>query len=202
MPATAPRFRRYAPDIRAAMLIEAGLACLARGGITAFTIDNICREAGASRGLVTHHFGAKEGLLAAVYAAAYQPMLESLTRQTATGASPDLATLIDRLFAPENFNPASLNIWLALWGEIATSPALQAEHRKHYALYRDAVAQGLQNLALARGIAIDAPGLAISMIALIDGLWLEQCIDPDLLSPARAKAACLRLLTPILGTFG
>ncbi len=65
-----PRFRRYAADIRAAMLVEAGMVCLARGGITAFTVDNICAEAGASRGLIAHHFGGKDGLLAAVYAAA------------------------------------------------------------------------------------------------------------------------------------
>lgn len=195
MPQTSPRYRRYTSEVRAAMLIEAGLACLAEGGIAAFTIDNICRKAAASRGLVTHHFGSKEGLLAAVYAAAYKPMLASLAPE----AAPDLATLIEHLFAPGNFNPGGLKIWLALWGEIATSPALQAEHRKHYAVYRARVAQSLQDLAQARGLVIDASGVAISLIALIDGLWLEQCIDPALFSAARARAACLRLLTPIVG---
>jgi TetR/AcrR family transcriptional regulator, transcriptional repressor of bet genes len=197
MPQTSPRYRRYTSEVRAAMLIEAGLACLAEGGIAAFTIDNICAKAGASRGLVTHHFGSKEGLLAAVYAAAYQPMLASLAPEAAS----DLASLIDHLFAPANVNPGSLKIWLALWAEIATSPALQAEHRKHYAVYRQTVAQSLQNLALSRNLDIDAAGLAVSVIALIDGLWLEHCIDPELLSPDRAKTACLRLLTPIFGHF-
>ena len=75
----APRFRRYASEVRAAMLVEAGLATLAEGGITAFTVDNICRRAQASRGLIAHHFGGKDGLLVAVYHAAYTPLLADLS---------------------------------------------------------------------------------------------------------------------------
>ncbi len=197
MPPTAPRFRRYTSEVRGAMLIEASLTCLARGGITAFTIDNVCREAGASRGLITHHFGSKDGLLAAVYAAAYQPMLARPALPD--GPPPDLPSLIAHAFAADSFTRASLNIWLALWGEIAINPTLQAEHRKHYAAYRASMAQAIAALAAARGLTIDAGELAISVISLIDGLWLEQCIDPALLSPARALAACLRMLEPILG---
>ena len=197
MTQTTPRFRRYTSEVRAAMLVEAGLACLARGGILAFTIDNICREADASRGLITHHFGSKDGLLAAVYAAAYQPMLESLA--PADAPPPDLMVIIERVFATYNFTQDSLNVWLALWGEIATNPALQAEHRKHYALYRATVARAIAGLTTARDLQIDADELAISVIALIDGLWLEQGIDPELLSPSRSIAACRRMLEPILG---
>ena len=196
MPAAAPRFRRYAPELRAAMLVRAGLACLARGGITAFTVDNICREAGASRGLITHHFGSKDGLLAAVYAAAYQPMLDSLAPD---GDAPGLLAIITRVFSTYNFTQDSLNIWLALWGEVATNPALQAEHRKHYAAYRATVARAIADLASARGLHLDPDELAISVIALIDGLWLEQGLDPALLSSSRSVAACQRMLEPILG---
>ena len=65
--APAPKFSRLTPDQRRAALIAAGLACLARGGILEFTIDNICREAGVSRGLITHHFGSKDGLLSLIH---------------------------------------------------------------------------------------------------------------------------------------
>lgn len=192
-----PRYRRYPPEVRAAMLVEAGLACLARGGITAFTTDNICREAGASRGLITHHFGTKDGLLAAVYAAAYQPLLDSLT--PSGEAHPDLMQIIERVFGTYNFTRDSLSVWLALWGEVATNPALQAEHRKHYARYRATVARAIDDLARARGLSLNAQDLAISVIALIDGLWLEQGIDPELLSPTRSIEACRRMLEPIFG---
>lgn len=70
---TALKYKRLAPDARAAELVEAGLRVLSKGGITAFTIDNICKASGASRGLVGHQFSGKDGLLTACYAAAHAP---------------------------------------------------------------------------------------------------------------------------------
>jgi AcrR family transcriptional regulator len=179
------------------MLIEAGLACLAEGGITAFTIDNICRKANASRGLVAHHFGSKDGLLAAVYAAAYTPM-HAATAPDGDAALP-LPVLIDRIFSAEKFTRENLNIWLAIWGETAANPRLLDEHREHYAAYRATVAAAIADLATARGRRVDAEALATSVIALADGYWLEQCIDPDQIAPDAARAACVALLEPLLG---
>ncbi len=115
----APKFRRYAAEERAAMLVKAGLECLAEGGITAFTVDNICRRAEASRGLIAHHFGGKEGLLAAVYEAAYQPMLARID----LGDDPlPLGELLAVMADAEAHDRGTMNIWLALWGEVAVNP--------------------------------------------------------------------------------
>jgi AcrR family transcriptional regulator len=192
-----PRFRRVSPDERRARLIEASLACLAQGGIQAFTVDNICREAGTSRGLIAHHFGSKDSLLAAVYAAVYDRLLAHLV--SIDDEVPDMASLIEFAFSPSNLNRENLNIWLALWGEISTNPALQAEHRKHYALYRERVARAISHTARARGAVVDSYELATVFISLVDGLWLEQCIDPSLLSATRAKEVCYRVMEASLG---
>lgn len=195
-----PKFRRYTSEVRAAMLIEAGLTCLARGGILGFTIDNICAEAGTSRGLVTHHFGSKDGLLAAVYAAMYDRTLTYFVG--ADGAKPDLAGLIETLFSETVFDRDSLNVWLALWGSISTNPVLLIEHRKRYSIYRDAIASAVEAHAATQGRKVDSQAIAVLCISLFDGLWLEQCIDPELLSPASAKAACYRMLEPLVGPLG
>lgn len=194
---TPPKFRRFAPEMREAMLVEAGLTCLARGGITAFTIDNICREARASRGLIAHHFGSKDGLLQAVYSAAYAPFLAAVAPQA--GPQPDLGQLIDAAFSEALFGRDTLNVWLALWGEIAVNPGLRAVHRRHYAAYHRSVAAAIARHSATRGLTVDAEGLALSFIALIDGYWLERHLDPDRLGPDAARRACLQLLEPVLG---
>ena len=70
-----PRFARVEADLRRQMLIDAAIRCLAEGGIAAFTVDRISREAKVSRGLINHHFNGISGLLIEVYEAMTQSML-------------------------------------------------------------------------------------------------------------------------------
>lgn len=195
--ARVPRYRRYPSEVRAAMLVEAGLSCLAEGGIRAFTVDNICQISGASRGLITHHFGSKDRLLAAVYAAAYQPLLAVI--EPVDGNPPALPELLDHLFSPANYTRSSLNVWLALWSEVATNPTLGAEHRALYARYRRTVSDAIAARAPAGRRKMDADALAGALIALVDGFWLELSISPETMSPAHARDACARLLEPFVG---
>lgn len=195
---TPPRFRRIAPEQRRQSLIEAGLACLARGGILGFTIDNICAEAQVSRGLITHHFGSKDNLLAAIY----EMMIARLmTAVEAEGSGRErIARFIDASFAAGTANRDSLKMWLAVWGEVANQPALLKQHRKQYARYRSGVENALAALAAESRRDVDVPFTAMMLISLIDGLWLEWCIDPRQISADDAKAACRKLLEPVFGT--
>ena len=186
----APRFSRKSAEDRKQDLIKAGLSCLARGGITYFTVDNICRAANVSKGLVVHHFGSKEGLAAAVYAAAYNQMLAPVISDEETGGN--IARLLDWLLDELPANQENLRIWLALWGEIASNPHLQVEHRKHYALYRESIARTINAAARKRGIIADSYEIAASLIAMVDGVWLQRCLDPARLKHADAVAMCLR----------
>ena len=196
-PERGPKYRRYSSEERSSMLIDAGIACLAKGGITGFTIDNICREAGASRGLITRHFKSKQGLLAAIYATMYGRSLAVFgdTGDSAVG----IEDVIEAEFHPDVFNRRNITIWLALWGEIATNDALGKEHRRKYKEYRAGVSAALSETARARNRDIDADNLAVMIIALIDGLWLETCIAPELMSAEQAKRNCYQALFPFLG---
>ena len=180
------------------MLVQAGLDCLAEGGITAFTVDNICKRAEASRGLISHHFGSKDGLLAAVYEAAYQPMLRQIDPPDRDAPLP-LGQLLTVMLNAESHTQANLNIWLALWGEVAVNPDLRAAHRRNYGRYRAVVESAIEDHCHARGLKLDAAAMATTLIALVDGQWLEQCIDPDSYDATRALAATRALLTPVLG---
>jgi TetR/AcrR family transcriptional regulator, transcriptional repressor of bet genes len=193
----APKYSRLTSAQRSAALIEAGLACLARGGILEFTIDNICTEAGVSRGLITHHFKSKDGLLVAVYRSMYERLHSGMLAPNPR--KPRLMAIIDAMFAPEFFSREELNIWLALWSEIVNNPALKREHRRQYTRYRRSIEEALAELMAERGLTMPVKPLAQMLIALVDGLGLERCIEPKLLSPRAAKQICLATLEQVLG---
>lgn len=196
MAARQPKFERLTADMRRERLVEASINCLAVEGIQGFTVDAICREAGSSRGLIVHHFGSKDALLAAVYAEVFQSLLAGLD-----GINPETATpeaLVDGVLSGGFQDRKYLNVWLALWGEISVNPGMQAEHRKLNAMFREKLALSLEAMAKQRGTAIDGYGVAILLISLADGLWLQQSIDQSLLASDRAKELCLKVVNAAL----
>jgi hypothetical protein len=53
-------------------------------------------------------------------------------------------------------------------------------------------------LASDRGVQIDAEQVATSLIALLDGFWLDMCIDSKKFSRERTSAVCWEWLETFL----
>ena len=196
MAARQPKFERLTADQRRERLVEASIAWLASEGIQGFTVDAICRESGSSRGLIVHHFGSKDALLAAVYAEVFQNVLVGLDALDPDTATPE--ALVEIVLSGGFMDRKYLKVWLALWGEISVNPGMQAEHRKLNTTFREKLALSLEAMAKKRGKKMDAYGTAILLISLADGLWLQQSIDQSLLTNDRAKELCLPVVNAAL----
>jgi TetR/AcrR family transcriptional regulator, transcriptional repressor of bet genes len=192
-----PKYIRLSSEDRRTALIQAARTCIAREGTHGFTVDKVCAEAGISRGLIAHHFGSINGLLAAVYARVYAESLPNPAHQFSAGAR--IAALIDSYVDPRFFNREALNVWLALWGQISVNAELGAEHRRQYAAYLDSVTTAIAAVAKERGRTVDASAVAKALICLADGLGLQHCLDPDVMPASEARALCLAFLGPHLG---
>jgi len=198
-PPSEPKFTRLNSEDRRAALIQAGLTCMARGGIQEFTVDKICAEAGVSRGLIRHHFGSMNALLAAVYTTIYnEPARQSRAR---VAGQSRIEHLLGSLFAPEVFNREILTIWLTLWGQASLNPELSEGHRIEYSAYHDDVAKALGETARANGRTVEVGDLARGLICMIDGLGIQHCIDPDSMPADRAMAICRAMLEPAIGPY-
>jgi len=157
----------------------------------AFTVDQICRQAGVSRGLINHHFRTKEELLVSIYA----HMTDYLLRDySAESPQRQVAGFIEDSFDEDSFNKSNLRAWLAIWGQVATNDELKALHRGRYSQYRRQLAGALRRIADHENLDIDAAGIARQLIALIDGLWLEYCLHSNGFSLGEAKADCYHFL--------
>lgn len=184
-------FSRKSADERRRELIAAGIVCLGKGGMAAFTIDQICQQAGISRGLINHHFKTKDDLLSCIYA----DMTDHLIQDYGAESAHDLlAQIIETSFDETSFNRSNLRAWLAIWGQVPSSPALKQMHKQRYDRYHERIKTALRQSAAEAPGSYDIDSVARQLIALIDGLWLEYCLHSDGFSLAAARSDCYQFL--------
>ena len=184
-------FSRKSASHRRQELIAAGVACLGKGGMSAFTIDQICKQAGVSRGLINHHFKSKDDLLSCIYADMTDHLLHDYNGSDARQL---LALIIETSFDEKSFNRSNLRAWLSIWGQVASNVALNDLHRQRYGAYKARIKNALADISSTQTGLFDVDSVARQLIALIDGLWLEYCLHSNGFSLGVAKADCYRFL--------
>jgi TetR/AcrR family transcriptional repressor of bet genes len=190
------RFTRQVAEDRRLALIESAIECLKRHGHEGLSVRRIAAHAGVSLGLINHHFPNKNQLIAAAYRHFNSQLIEGLVRSVETGPTEPRARLkafFKATFSPPNLDRDVLAVWVVFWGLYRHSREIQNVHRETYRGFVDLVRGMIGELAKESGRKHFSPRLAaIGLTALIDGLWLEWCLDPETFSPREAVALCER----------
>lgn len=189
-----PRYARHRADDRRQALVEATIASLKRHGHEGLSVRRIAAQAGVSIGLINHHFPNKDALVAASYrqfsrqlAAGFQAAVERAPRAPRAR----LSAFIEAVFARPNLDPRVLTAWVVFWGLFRQSPEMRRAHRDEGRGYGALPGLLLSDLLKRRARPASRARVAtIGLTALLDGLWLEWCLDPKGFRPAEAIALC------------
>ncbi|HEY6483306.1 MAG TPA: TetR family transcriptional regulator C-terminal domain-containing protein [Steroidobacteraceae bacterium] len=189
-----PRFERKLADERRQALIEATIESLKRHGHEGLSIRRISAEANVSIGLINHHFPTKDALVAEAYRHFNNELVGGL-RHALIGALPAarerLRAFFQASFSPPNLDGDVLAVWVVFWGLYRHSPDIQRVQSETYHGYVDLLRGMLADLERESGkLRFNLRLAAIGLTALIDGLWLEWCLDPDNFEPKEAIALC------------
>ena len=201
-----PRFERQLPQRRRQTLVEATIECLKRYGHDGLSIRTISAQAGVSVGLINHHFPNKNQLIAAAYRHFNSELVGGLEAAVARAADSPRARLrafLEASFCPPNLDQDALAVWVVFWGLYRHSRLIQRVQRETYrgyvSLLRGMLAERLAQARApqrrrprraSRVVRSDLRLAAIGLTALLDGLWLEWCLEPGAFKPAEAVALC------------
>jgi AcrR family transcriptional regulator len=189
-----PRFERHAPEVRRLRLIEATIECLKRYGHEGLSVRRISAEAGVSIGLINHHFPTKNALVAEAYrhfnALLNQAVVDAMEHAPQSPRE-RLRALFRAIFSPPNLDRDTLTVWIVLWGLYHHSREIQKVHAEAYGGYVEMLREALAALQRESGkFRMNLRLAAIGAQALLDGLWLEWCLDPENFSPQEAVQLC------------
>lgn len=184
--------------------MDATLRCLAEHGAEKTSIRVICQEAGVSVGLINHYYSSKEALIADVYeqiAKGLQAGLHEEMQQVGGTARERLSAFFRASFSPMNLDAGLLRVWLSFWSMTHQSEQIAAVHDRTYASYLQALQTLVAELARdhpARNI--DVRLVAIGLSGMLDGLWLEWCLNPRTFTPGEGIRLCEACLDGLLAT--
>lgn len=195
-------FVREDADVRRQSLIAACAACLAEDGPKGASVRAICRRAGVSAGLLTHYFDGIGDLIQATYRDTGRRVAEALEAALA-GAGPDprarLQAYVIASLRPPLLDQQLLATWIAFWSLTTSEPAVAAIHDEQYGTFRAGMEECLRAVW---GETADPDRVrlaAIGLTALVDGLWLELCLDQrGPVTPADAQRLALDWLDALL----
>jgi TetR/AcrR family transcriptional regulator, transcriptional repressor of bet genes len=195
-----PRFQRQLPELRRAALIAATIECLKRYGHDGLSIRTISAQAGVSVGLINHHFPNKDELVAAAYQHFNRELVDGVKAAVASAPAEPAARLrafLEATFSPPNLDADVLAVWVVFWGMYRHSRPIQRVQRETYTDYVRLVRGLLGDLlgkgpdgGRGRGGGVSLRLAAIGFTALLDGLWLEWCLEPGKFRPREAVALC------------
>jgi TetR/AcrR family transcriptional regulator, transcriptional repressor of bet genes len=194
MKALVRKYRREQPDARRDSLVEATIRCLAAHGHDGASVRRIAAEAGVSIGLINHHYASIDELIAN----AYEKVALGIVRQlleTMEEAPPSPRAKLGAFFrascSPPMLDPDLLSVWVVFWSMIRHSPVMHETQQRTFAEYRGVIEQYLNDYAAEIGLTeADMRLPAIGLSALLDGIWLELCLNPTAFSPEEGIALC------------
>jgi AcrR family transcriptional regulator len=176
-------------------LIEATADAIAEHGLAAVSISRILEKAGLSRGMVNLHFSSKTNLLLAVA----QQFSEDYTHHWSAamdgaGERPEakLRAIIDADFDPVVLNRRTMAVWFAFRGEAHSSPEYMPFIDSRDARMQQTITSICRELRDAGGDTGTDPQIAaLSIIALLEGLWTDYYLHPDRFDRDTARAVVL-----------
>ncbi len=189
-----PRYERQVASDRREALVDAAIESLKRYGYEGLSVRRIAAEAGVSIGLINHHFPNKDTLVAESYRT-FGRRLAANFEAAVAAAGPDprarLRAYLDAFFSGPNLNPQVLTAWVVYWSLVQVSPEMRrCATRRARATARCSGSCCPTSRKRAAALSVDL-GLAVTgLTALLDGLWLQLCLDPTSIRPKDAAALC------------
>lgn len=196
--APGPRLRAV-PGGTPRALVEATIESIHRHGLCDTSVGTVTDLAGLSRGMVRHCFLSKSAMLVAAYESLGAEWLATLAAPRPGPARGRLDAMVAAFFDPPAFTPPKLSAWLAFSVAAQADEALRDVNRAVYTACRHSFVAELDRHAAETGAAVAPERVAMTLLALADGLWLQHALEPERMTRDLIAGLCHCTLDALLG---
>jgi AcrR family transcriptional regulator len=158
-------------------VLDAAMRLVAAGGVRAVTLAAVGKEAGYSRGIVSHHFGSRRALMDAV---AREVQGRFSPRASAGDGLHRVLDLVDAYLAALSERHRDAQVFLVLWTEaIASDEDLRPIFAERDEAFRTGMADAVRAGVADGSIRADADpaATAVVLVGLLRGVGLQRLLS-------------------------
>jgi AcrR family transcriptional regulator len=172
-----PRLAAEEKQERRQALIDAARRRAVGKGFAELTVEEVCAEAGVSKGAFYIYFESKQELLLALLDEGAASVDGAMRSGTASGI--EALRVFIRAMVRRGEDPATVQIEADLWAALLTDDGLRTRFSEQVSDRRSLLRASIEE-AVEAGELIDAPANALAsiLLALGDGLTLHGGLDP------------------------
>jgi AcrR family transcriptional regulator len=163
-----------------ASILDAAVRCFALSGYDAASVDDICEEAGVSKGAFYHHFPTKQSIFLALLQGWLKTIdtgLEGLRKETVPETFVAMTELLPVIFtAADDSLPMFLEFWTQASRDETVWKATIAPYRHYHEHFADLIRDGIAEGSLKQ---VDADSASQVVLSLAVGLFLQGVLDPQ-----------------------
>jgi AcrR family transcriptional regulator len=160
-------------------ILDAAVKKFAIAGYDAASVDEICGEAGVSKGAFYHHFPSKQAVFLALmqgWLAIIDVGMEAVRKETVPESLVTMTNLLPGVFAAaENRLPMFLEFWLQASRDETVWKAIIAPYRHYQEYFSKLIKDGMKEGSLKP---VDSQVAAQVIVSLAVGLVLQGVLDP------------------------
>ena len=197
-----PRTKRRTAsrEVRQVQLIKATIRSIAKHGLSVITMATVAKEAGLSQGIINLHFNSKERLLEETlrsvvdeYRDAWRKALGSNSDSAAEKLNALIAVDFDKQICQRN----KLAVWFAFWGESRSRLTYRKIYAERGREYKQVLANLFEEIIKQGGYDACAQHIAIGLVAMHAGLWLDLLLSPAEMNREQAREISLSYLRDV-----
>ncbi len=191
------RSRARQSEFRKQQLVEATFDCIDKLGLSQTTLAHIAKHAGVSQGNVIFHFQSKDLLLEQALrhlSEEYLRCWKSVLAETGKSPIEQLCALIAVPFRASICSRKKISVWFAFWGEARSRPIYMSLCGEQDRAFSEALSQVCQKIEQNTSATLPADSAAITIEAIIDGLWQNFLIGPPNFKRQQAIQEIYRLI--------
>jgi AcrR family transcriptional regulator len=163
-------------------ILRGAKICFSRSGYDAASVDDICKEAGITKGAFYYHFESKQSLFLELEKIWFSQFDEFLVKSredelSVADSLVEMQKLVANAFRdPDNFLPMTLEFWMYS----IRDPLVRVGVGEHYQHYIELLSHQLEEGRIEGSIETDDPlQSARAIIGLVMGLILLSALDPQ-----------------------